>query len=216
MNLLIIDYGSGNIKSLFNTLKHVMEFFGKNYSLKVSKKIDDLNKSDFVVLPGVGSFKNCRENLYRNVRLIDSLTENILVKKKPFLGICVGMQLFAEYGFENGKTSGLEYIEGNVKKIFQKKNKTTKTLKIPHIGWNNINHKKNDLLFGDIYPDEQFYFVHSYFFDVSNKKDILAYTSYGIDFPSIVRKDNILGFQFHPEKSGNSGQKVLINWLANF
>ena len=213
MNVLILDYGSGNVRSLYNTLKYVLSEISFHYGLRVSNSIDDLNKSDFIILPGVGSFKNCKNSLYQNPNLIECLFKNILVKKKPFLGICVGMQLLAEFGLENGQTSGLGFIKGTVKKIPNNTKKSIEKLKIPHIGWNNIEWGKKHKLVKGINKFDQFYFVHSYFFEVSNEENILAYTSYGVRFPSIINNKNIFGFQFHPEKSSNSGQKVLINWL---
>ena len=122
------------------------------------------------------------------------------------------MQILADYGYENKKTKGLSWINGDVKPL---KNfiTTSKKLKIPHMGWNNLSFYKSNNLLDEITNDDQFYFVHSYFFDIKNKNNIICDTDYGINIPAIVNKDNIFGFQFHPEKSGSSGLKILYNWL---
>ena len=144
--------------------------------------------------------------------LVETLHDQIIIKRKPFLGICVGMQILADYGYENHKTKGLSWIDGDVKSL--KKSKfVTQDLKIPHMGWNNLSINKKNNLFDNINDEDQFYFVHSYFFDIKHKKNIICNTKYGIDIPAIINKDNIFGFQFHPEKSGQSGLKILYNWL---
>ncbi len=210
MNLLILDYGSGNIKSVYNSIDFVLKNICRKYKIKVSNCFDDLNNSDYIVLPGVGSFQKCRNNLYNIDGLMDCILENVLVKCKPFLGICVGMQLLADFGLENGKHKGFGWIKGQVKLL---QNKNNNLLKIPHMGWNNLEKMSNDKIFNDINKEDQFYFVHSYYFDVINAENILALTNYGKEIPTVIKKNNIYGFQFHPEKSGFSGQKILKNWL---
>jgi len=132
------------------------------------------------------------------------------------LGICVGMQLMAEYGLENGKTNGLGWIKGIVKHLDWFGNCKKNKLKIPHMGWNNVKVNIKNKLFDKVNEEEQFYFVHSYFFETGNRNNILATSYYSFDFPSVISKENIIGVQFHPEKSGNSGQKVLTNWLTKY
>ena len=122
------------------------------------------------------------------------------------------MQILADYGYENQKTKGLSWIDGNVKSLKNSIN-DLKNFKIPHMGWNNISTFKNNNLFDNVTDEDQFYFVHSYFFDIKHKKNILSKANYGIDIPVIVNQDNVFGFQFHPEKSGKSGLKILYNWL---
>ena len=212
MFVLIIDYGSGNIKSVYNSVKKTLQDFNKSSDLKVSNNILEIIKADKIILPGVGSFDQCMNRIRKINGLIETLNDQIIIKKKPFLGICVGMQILADYGYENQKTKGLSWIEGDVKSM---KNSicVTQCLKIPHMGWNNLSINKKNNLFDNITDQDQFYFVHSYFFDIKHKKNIISNTKYGIDIPAIVNKDNIFGFQFHPEKSGISGLKILYNWL---
>ena len=216
MLILIIDYGSGNVKSVYNAFKLVLDKVNLKYDIKVSNSRNDINNCDFIILPGVGSFKNCKNNIFQKEGLVDTLSENVLNKFKPFLGICVGMQLLADFGFENGKHKGLGWINGNVKLLNNKKNINSNQFKIPHMGWNNIKLIVKDKLFKNINKNEQFYFVHSYYFDIKKKENILAYTNHGMNIPAVIKKENIYGLQFHPEKSGISGQKILFNWLNYF
>ena len=212
MFVLIIDYGSGNIKSVYNSIKKTLNNFSGSSKLKVSRKLSEIEKADKIILPGVGSFDQCISRIRKINDLVETLKDQVIEKKKPFLGICVGMQILADYGYENQKTKGLSWINGNVKPL---KNiiDNSQNLKIPHMGWNSLTILKNTNLFNDITDYDQFYFVHSYFFDIKLKKNIISNTQYGIDIPAIINKDNIFGFQFHPEKSGRSGLKILYNWL---
>ena len=216
MILLILDYGSGNIKSVYNSVKQVLKNNNLNNKIIVSNNINDIKKSDYIILPGVGSFGNCMQNLSNKPGLLDHLEEFVFIKKKPFLGICVGMQLTAEYGLENGKTNGLGWIEGRVKHLDIQGDLSKEKLKIPHMGWNNLKINYKNKLFDKVDEQDQFYYLHSYFFEANNTRNILASSYYGMSFPSVISKENIIGVQFHPEKSGNSGQKVLINWLTNY
>ena len=212
MFVLIIDYGSGNIKSVYNSVKKILPNLNKSYELKIGNNLTEVKKADKIILPGVGSFDQCMKRIGKIKDLVETLNIQIITKKKPFLGICVGMQILAEYGYENQKTKGLSWINGDVKSL---KNfiDCSQNLKIPHMGWNNLSIQRNNNLFDDITNEDQFYFVHSYFFDIKHKNNIISSTNYGIDVPAIVNKDNIFGFQFHPEKSGRSGLKILYNWL---
>ncbi len=212
MFVLIIDYGSGNIKSVYNSVKKIIQSYKKFAEVKVSSNLVEIKKADKIILPGVGSFDQCMNRITKINDLIETLNYQIIIKKKPFLGICVGMQILADYGYENRKTDGLSWINGDVKSL---KNFTdySQNLKIPHIGWNNLIINRKNKLLDDITKEDQFYFVHSYFFDIKNKKSIICNTNYGIDIPTVVNEDNIFGFQFHPEKSGIAGLKILHNWL---
>ena len=212
MFVLIIDYGSGNIKSVYNSVKRTLHNFNKFSEVKVSRNLSEIEKADKIILPGVGSFDQCMNRIREIKDLIEILRDQVITKKKPFLGICVGMQILADYGYENKKTKGLSWINGDVKPL---KNflDNSQNLKIPHMGWNSLSIYKNNNLFNDITTRDQFYFVHSYFFDIKHKNNIICNAQYGIKVPAIVNKDNIFGFQFHPEKSGKSGLKILYNWL---
>ena len=212
MFVLIIDYGSGNTKSVYNSVKTILKNFDRFSQVKVSNNLSEIKKADKIILPGVGSFDQCMNRIRKIKDLVETLKFQVITKKKLFLGICVGMQILADYGYENKKTKGLSWINGDVKPL---KNfiTTSKKLKIPHMGWNNLCFYKSNNLLDEITNDDQFYFVHSYFFDIKNKNNIICNTNYGINIPAIVNKDNIFGFQFHPEKSGSSGLKILYNWL---
>ncbi len=213
MFVLIIDYGSGNIKSVYNSVKKILNDYNMSIDVKVSNNLLEIKNSYKIILPGVGSFNQCMDRINKREDLVGILNDQVITKKKPFLGICVGMQILADYGYENKKTKGLSWINGEVKSL---KNFTdhSQNLKIPHMGWNNLSvNSKTINLLHDITDEDQFYFVHSYFFDIKNKKNIICNTKYGIDIPAIINDDNILGFQFHPEKSGRSGLKILYNWL---
>ena len=199
----ILDYGSGNVKSVFN----IIEFLG--YDVKISNKIEDIKNCTHLILPGVGSFGASMKKII-NTLPIDVLENEVLRKKKPFLGICVGMQVLAEKGLEFGEHKGLGWIPGNVIKI--------KTNELPsiHIGWNDIIIKKDIHLLKGVNNDiGDFYFVHSYVFDVVDSKYIIAETEYENTFTSIISKDNILGIQFHPEKSQKAGQLIFKNFIEN-
>ena len=213
MFVLIIDYGSGNIKSVYNSVKNTLYNCDRFFEVKVSNNLLEIKKADKIILPGVGSFDHCMNRIKKIPNLVDTLRDQIISKKKSFLGICVGMQILANYGYENKKTPGLSWINGEVKSL-KKFTDHSQNLKIPHMGWNNLslNSEAKDLLHG-ITEKDQFYFVHSYFFDIKHNKNIICNTRYGINIPAIINDDNIFGFQFHPEKSGRSGLKILYNWL---
>ena len=212
MVVLIIDYGSGNIKSVYNSVKETLKSFDKFSEVRVSNDLIDIIKADKIILPGVGSFDRCM-NRIRNINdLVETLNDQIISRKKPFLGICVGMQILANYGFENQKTKGLSWIDGDVRPL-KDFISDLPNFKIPHMGWNNLSINTQNSLLNDIIHEDQFYFVHSFFFDIKHKKNILCNTNYGIDIPAIINRDNIFGLQFHPEKSGISGLKILNNWL---
>jgi glutamine amidotransferase len=198
--ICVIDYQMGNIGAIVNMLKKIRaEVFS-------SSNINEIEKADKLILPGVGAFDSGMENLKR-LNLIPILEKKVIGQKTPILGICLGMQLFAEKS-EEGFSEGLGWIDGEVKKF----NPPADGLKIPHMGWNNINIKKQDKLFENMPIDSGFYFVHSYYFDCNDKNNVLATTNYGYDFPSIIRKENIIGVQFHPEKSHKFGMKLLKNF----
>ena len=198
-DVAIIDYNTGNVDSVIKAIK----IFDKTVILTNNKK--EIENSKKIILPGQGSFHFGMQELQK-LDLIDLLKYKVLKEKVPILGICLGMQLFAEVGFEKQRTTGLSFIEGSVKKI-------PSSLKLPHIGWNEVSFSKKDPLFDDIDNNKDFYFVHSHYFECSKLKDKLAITNYDFDFPSIIRKDNVVGLQFHPEKSLKNGLKLINNFL---
>ena len=198
-DVAIIDYNTGNVDSVLKAIK----YFDKNVILTNDK--DKINNSKRIILPGQGSFHFGIQEL-KKLDLIDLIKKKVLIEKTPILGICLGMQLFAEVGYEKKETEGLGFIRGSVKKI-------TTNLKLPHIGWNEVNFIKKDDIFNDLESNKDFYFVHSFYFDCSNLENRLATTNYDFTFPSIIRKNNVIGFQFHPEKSLKNGFKLLNNFL---
>ncbi len=207
--IVIINYGSGNLKSVYNALKNISL---KKKQIIVSSSLSDIEKSTHLVLPGVGSFNSCLEGL-KLTNLIKPLEEMVLERKKPFLGICVGMQMLATKGYENGESAGLNWIEGEVKKIELEK----KGLKIPHMGWNDLIFKNSTEFTNNLlkkiktksYEQISAYFVHSYNFKIKNQEEKILTTSHGQEITAMVAKNNIIGTQFHPEKSHNFGLAFL-------
>lgn len=201
MKICILDYGSGNVASVYNMLKFI------KFEPEISNKKEKIKDASHIILPGVGSYKSGMDKIKKKIP-IDILENEILKKGKPFLGICLGMQILSSVGYEFGKYEGLNWIEGEVKKLDVKK------YVLPHVGWNEVKvESNNSILFKNIKIDENFYFVHSYCFDSYNKENVLATSVYETKFTSVVRKDNIFGVQFHPEKSQKSGMKLLENFL---
>ena len=208
MNIAIVDYRSGNLHSALKSFQAAASNF-KNVNIKITSCYKDVQVADKVVLPGVGSFSFCKLKLLENTDVYKSLIDIVIEKKKPFLGICVGMQLLATTGHEGQSNNrGLDWICGEVKKIAVEKN-----LKIPHMGWNNIFLKNNHPIFNDINTNDHFYFVHSYEFIAYTEDDVVATTSHGKNIVAAIAKDNIIGLQFHPEKSQNPGLKIIRNFL---
>jgi len=200
MKVVILDYGSGNVGSLSNMLKAL------GYEYKVSNKEEDIIGSSHLILPGVGAFDAVMKKISGNIPM-NTLLEEVLTNKKPILGICVGMQVLADYGYENGKHEGLGLIHGEVKQI------DTKAI-LPHVGWNDIQINAESDLFLDMEDISDFYFVHSYHFLPTDKASVLATTEYGDKrFVSVVRRDNIMGVQFHPEKSQDVGKLLVRNFV---
>ena len=209
MKIAIIDYETGNLKSVSKALELASNNVLKKSNIEIINSAKDLNNFDKVVLPGQGSFKQCFQSLNSIHGILDGLSNFVTVKKKPILGICVGMQLFSSFGDEDGGSDGLGWIKGQVKKISLK----DLSLKLPHMGWNNIQISSNSKLLSGVNNDSHFYFVHSYSFDVDEKKYVSATTNYSIEIVSAIEKDNIFGTQFHPEKSQANGIKILENFV---
>ena len=204
----IVDYGLGNIVSAKQSFFKVIEKNSFDIDVLITNKISDIKSSSHIVLPGQGAFKSCIDGLKNIEGMIDVLEESVLKNKIPFLGICVGMQLLADVSYENGKHQGLGWIKGSIKKL------TGENIKLPHMGWNNVNIHTNTFEVFNYEEIRDFYFVHSYYFDCFNKKNIIGSTNYGINFASIVGQENIYGVQFHPEKSSNQGMKLIKNFLS--
>lgn len=200
--IVIIDYGMGNLKSV----KNALNFIG--IENKISSNEKDIKNADGLILPGVGAFPDAMRTI-ENLSL-DKIIKEEVNKGKPILGICLGMQLLFEYGLEGCKRKGLGLLKGNVVKMKEDKNNN---IKIPHIGWNNLIYNKKDNLFNFLEEGKFVYYVHSYFAQNYNKEDLVAYSEYGDNkIPGIVRRNNIIGAQFHPEKSGTVGLRILENF----
>ena len=206
MNVTIVDYNSGNISSVINSFKEVAK---DKVNIEVTSNLETIKSSDKVVLPGQGSFKSCIDGLNSIDGLIDILNEFALESKKPILGICVGLQMFADIGYEEIETKGLKWIPGKVSKIDNQGGK----FKLPHIGWNEINIVKESKFFKDIKNRSHMYFVHSYKFTPDDKSVITATTDYSSNIVCAVEKENIFGTQFHPEKSDKIGLKIIDNFI---
>ena len=206
MNITIVDYNSGNISSVINSFNEVAK---DKVNIEVTSDLNKIKSSDKVVLPGQGSFKSCVDALNSINGLTDTLNEVAISNKKPFLGICVGLQMFADVGYEEIETKGLGWISGKVVKINNQNGK----FKLPHIGWNQLNIHKNSKILKDIENNSHMYFVHSYEFIPQDKRVISATTDYSSNIVCSVEKENIFGTQFHPEKSDKIGLKIIDNFI---
>ena len=206
MNVTIVDYNSGNISSVINSFKEVAK---DKVNIEVTSDLNKIKSSDKVVLPGQGSFKSCVNALNKIDGLSNSLNEFAISLKKPLLGICVGLQMFADIGYEETETRGLGWISGKVSKINNQNGK----YKLPHIGWNQIKIIKDSKIFKDIENNSHMYFVHSYEFIPDDKGVISATTEYSSNIVCSIEKENIFGTQFHPEKSDKMGLKIIKNFL---
>ena len=206
MNVIIVDYNSGNISSVINSFEEVAK---DKVNIEVTSDLNKIKSSDKVVLPGQGSFKSCVDALNKIDGLSNTLNEFVISLKKPLLGICVGLQMFADIGYEENETKGLGWISGKVSKIDNQNGK----YKLPHIGWNQIKIIKDSKIFKDIENNSHMYFVHSYEFIPNDKDVISATTEYSSNIACSIEKENIFGTQFHPEKSDKMGLKIIKNFL---
>ncbi len=207
MNVTIVDYKSGNISSVINSFKEVAK--GK-VKIEVTSDLKKISSSDKVVLPGQGSFKSCIDALNTINGLVETLNDFALNNKKPLLGICVGLQMFADVGYEETETKGLSWISGKVSKINNQNGK----YKLPHIGWNEVNIVKDSKIFKNVENNSHMYFVHSYEFVPNDKSVISATTDYSSNHVCAVEEENIFGTQFHPEKSDKTGLKIIDNFIS--
>jgi glutamine amidotransferase len=236
--LAIINYKGGNTASVLNAVNFVNQYGLNNivkkgsYDIIISDNADIINDCEAIILPGVGSFGDCINDLKSlkiNGRISDILHQQVIIRKKKFFGICVGMQILAEKGYEDGINQGLSWIDGEIVKI-DKENQYNKNngqnidkknlmispkekLRIPQMGWNNVYITKNHHLLSNINDGEHFYFANSYKLISKNDKIIYGYAIYGDTVNSIIIKDNIFATQFHPEKSGKAGLQIIANFL---
>ena len=206
MNVTIVDYKSVNICSVINSFKEVAK---NKVKIEVTSDLKKIKSSDKVVLPGQGSFKSCIDALNTINGLVESLNDFAINNKKPLLGICVGLQMLADVGYEETQTKGLGWIPGKVTKIDNQNGK----YKLPHIGWNEIKIIKDSKIFKDIKDKSHMYFVHSYEFVPKDKNVISAITNYSSNHVCAVEIENIFGTQFHPEKSDKIGLKIIDNFI---
>ena len=206
MKVTIVDYSSGNISSVINSFKEVAQ---NKATIEVTSDLNKIKSSDKIVLPGQGSFKSCVDALNKISGLNDTLNEFVIINKKPLLGICVGLQMFADVGYEETETKGLGWISGKVSKIDNQNGK----FKLPHIGWNQINILKDSKILKEVENNSHMYFVHSYEFIPKDNKVISATTDYSTKVVCSVEKENIFGTQFHPEKSDKTGLKIINNFI---
>ena len=206
MNVTIVDYKSGNISSVINSFQAVAQ---NNININVTEDLNQIKSSDKIVLPGQGSFKSCVDALNSISGLVDTLKDFALVNKKPLLGICVGLQMFADVGYEEAETKGLGWIPGKVSKIDNKNGK----YKLPHIGWNEIEFMKNSKIYDGIENKSHMYFVHSYEFIPEDKSVISATVDYSTRVVCSIEKENLFGTQFHPEKSDKLGLQIIKNFI---
>jgi glutamine amidotransferase len=206
--VVIVDYGIGNLRSIQSKIQRL------HFNVTISRLPDVILSADRLILPGVGFFSNGMQNL-RNFGLIPVLEDAVLVKKKPILGICLGMQLFTQSS-EEGNEKGLGWIPALTRRFRfseEKSNSVSRSLRVPHVGWNTVSPQRENLLFRDIPLNTRFYFTHSYFVSCESSKNAAATTDYGVSFAAAVQKDNIYGTQFHPEKSHQHGLRLIENFL---
>ena len=212
MHVAIIDYGSGNLHSAAKAFERAAREQGSELAIKVTARPEDVADADRIVLPGVGAFADCKRGLEDIPGMIDALEEAVQERGKPFLGICVGLQLMAERGLEHGVTPGLGWIKGEVRAITP----SDPDLKIPHMGWNTLRVGREHALLEGIPTGEgglHAYFVHSYHLVPEERGDLVASADYGGPITAFVAKDNMAGTQFHPEKSQKLGLALIANFL---
>ncbi len=208
MKIVVIDYGSGNLNSVAKAFEKSALEITSSAQVIISKKPQDIANASHIILPGQGTFDDCIHNLQASENLYEVLYKAVIKQAKPFFGICVGMQLLAEYGLENGKCKGLNWVGGVVDKL----QPMNKSLKIPHMGWNNIYIYNQHPVFQNV-DGRDVYFVHSWAISQVADEYILTQTDYGGNFISAIGKNNMVATQFHPEKSQIIGQNIIANFL---
>ncbi len=201
MKIVIIDYDMGNVRSIENAINHVGE-----YSIEITSDSNKIKSADCIILPGVGAFPDAMKKL-KEKNLIETLNYEVLVKRKPVLGICLGMQLLFDSSEEMETTKGLGWIPGKVEYM-----KPGGGLRVPHVGWNSLILKKNESVFEYLHDDKDFYFVHSLWVNCPDEYKLATF-EYGVEMTAAVQKDNVVGMQFHPEKSQKNGLSALKSFL---
>ncbi len=211
MSVVIIDYGSGNLRSAAKAFEHAVAAAGLDLTVDVTARADDVDRASHVVLPGVGAFADCKQGLAALPGMVDALERAVVQQARPFLGICVGMQLLATTGREHGKHAGLGWIPGEVVAL----EPADPSLKIPHMGWNELCMKgPGHPVFAGIAAGSHAYFVHSYGYACAAPAHVLATVEYGGAVTAVVGRDNMVGTQFHPEKSQATGLRLITNFLT--
>ncbi|MEZ5692178.1 MAG: imidazole glycerol phosphate synthase subunit HisH [Rickettsiales bacterium] len=206
-SVVIIDYGSGNIRSVAKAFEHV------GAGVTISSDVSSLKGASHIILPGVGAFADCMGGLSRIPGMLDVLREQVVVRKKMFLGVCVGMQLLFERGYEHGECEGLGWIKGEVVPIADSARGELSNIKIPHMGWNELRIEGDSPILSGVDEGSHVYFTHSYHALVKDRSKLLAVSRHGIDIAGVVGSDNIFGVQFHPEKSQRVGLSILENFM---
>ncbi len=210
MSIVVIDYGSGNLRSVAKAFERAVSEGGLDLVVEVTGDAGALKAASHVVLPGVGAFGDCRQGLAALPGMVEALSETVIGRGRPFLGICVGMQLMADVGREHGDHEGLGWIPGQVVAL----EPNDKTLKVPHMGWNELRFDKEHPVFKGLSDGSHAYFVHSYHFRCADPGHLLAHVDYGGPVAAAVGRDNMIGTQFHPEKSQATGLALIANFLA--
>ncbi len=211
----LIDYGSGNLRSAEKALVAAAKAAGLTVEVVVTDRPEEVRRAEHIVLPGVGAFADCKAGLLGRPGLIEALAEMAIEKSRPFLGICVGMQLLATQGVEHGTHEGLGWIPGEVVRIAPPAPAPgEQALKVPHMGWNELASLDPHPLFEGLAPGSHLYFVHSYHFRARKAQNVIATVDYGGPLVAAIGRDNLVGTQFHPEKSQALGLRVLANFLA--
>ena len=205
----IVDYGSGNLRSAAKAFERMAAETGTGQDVVVSSDPDVVRRAGRIVLPGVGAFADCRAGLLAVDGMMDALTESVIGRGRPFLGICVGMQLMATAGLEHGRHEGFGWIPGQVEAI-----RPANGLKVPHMGWNELVIAAAHPLFAGIADGRHAYFVHSYHLHCDKAAEVMARAEYGGTITAAVGRDNLFGTQFHPEKSQATGLRLIANFLA--
>lgn len=209
MTVAIVDYGSGNLRSAAKAFERAAREAGTHERVLVTSSPREVGDADRIVLPGVGAFADCRAGLYAVPDMVETLQQEVIQHGKPFLGICVGMQLMATRGVEYGIHAGLDWIAGDVVRI----EPGAAHLKIPHMGWNELDGLRPHALLEGIAPRDHAYFVHSFQLEATLPATVLGTTDYGGPVTAIVGRDNLAGTQFHPEKSQETGLRLISNFL---
>ncbi|MEE8393642.1 MAG: imidazole glycerol phosphate synthase subunit HisH [Rhodospirillales bacterium] len=210
MSVAIIDYGSGNLRSASKAFERAVFEAGLGLEVTITGRAGDLKEASHVVLPGVGSFADCKRGLSDVSGMVEALSQVVIAEGKPFLGICVGMQLMAEMGREHGDHEGLGWIEGEVTAL----KPSDESLKIPHMGWNDLRLEAPDHpFFNGVEEGSHVYFVHSYGFEATDPGNVLASVDYGGPVAAVIGRANMIGTQFHPEKSQAAGLTMITNFL---